>query len=478
MYRHPGFDRRQQLATTGTAASVAGYGPSVPNRERLGQTPKQWRSTPCSRHHDRHRPASSPSLPSSPWPRCALVGSPARGTAKTPAAAVSAFTADEAIKQITAADGTLRFDVAENAHPLRLVRRPRAQGRHARPPHRLRLPGLHLPRRHADQRQRRQLADGSPEFPDKVLGQWSCWGWHVGAGRGRRGGAVADDPPRQLRRGRRVRRRWSARATASTTLAVALERAITGGTGAFAGARGVQTRDQPRLQRDRGHELPLRVCRRTGVDSPAEPPGVLIPSDQQTIAPPGRGIVLRPGSLPARGRTNRRTRSARRADAVPRPRPPPPTPRPPLSRCRIGSSAQLRGQHPRLERGPIRGRGLPGEECDWSSDYPIGGGVSRQHPGTASALPSARSRRAKERPTACSPVRNRAIKATGMPARPRSWTQPPRKSRPPRRATPESDESDSSSDHSAGQAAEPPRPTETFAEECRCYGSTRNGDGE
>ena len=22
--------------------------------------------------------------------------------------------------------------------------------------------------------------DGSPEFPDKVLGQWSCWGWYLG----------------------------------------------------------------------------------------------------------------------------------------------------------------------------------------------------------------------------------------------------------------------------------------------------------
>ncbi len=26
------------------------------------------------------------------------------------------------------------------------------------------------------------LADGSPEFPDLVLGEWSCWGTHVGDG--------------------------------------------------------------------------------------------------------------------------------------------------------------------------------------------------------------------------------------------------------------------------------------------------------
>ena len=26
------------------------------------------------------------------------------------------------------------------------------------------------------------LADGSPEFPEKVLGRWTCRGWHVGEG--------------------------------------------------------------------------------------------------------------------------------------------------------------------------------------------------------------------------------------------------------------------------------------------------------
>ena len=154
--------------------------------------------------------------------------------------------------------------------------------------------------------------------------------------------------------------------------------------------------------------------------------------DPQTAAEPAPDWIVRPVTGPttaARARSNPRPWAARR-------------------RMRL------------VERLPYRGRCFE---------------AASRH---SSALPSARSRRAKERPTACSPVRNRAIKATGMPARPRSWTQPPRKSRPPRRATPESDESDSSSDHSAGQAAEPPRPTETFADECRCYGSTRNGDGE
>ena len=26
------------------------------------------------------------------------------------------------------------------------------------------------------------LEDGSPEFPDKVIGEWTCWGYHIGDG--------------------------------------------------------------------------------------------------------------------------------------------------------------------------------------------------------------------------------------------------------------------------------------------------------
>ena len=168
----------------------------------------------------------------------ALVGSPARGTAKTPAAAVSAFTADEAIEQITAADGTLRFDVAENATLFAWSGDPELKDGVPGPPHRLRLPGLHLSRRHADQRQRR-LADGSPEFPDKVLGQWSCWGWHVGAG------AAAGAAPWLTTHlvsfgGASGEATLVSEGYSIDDLAAVLERAITGGTGAFAGARGVQ----------------------------------------------------------------------------------------------------------------------------------------------------------------------------------------------------------------------------------------------
>src|SRR5690349_18964697 len=111
----------------------------------------------------------------------ALAGHPARSTAKTPPAAVSAFSADDAVKLVTGGDGVLRFETAED---------------HSRyvwagdPPLTDGLPdhdamyiaqGYIYPAGTLDGTNG-VLADGSPEFPDKVLGQWTCYGWWVGAG--------------------------------------------------------------------------------------------------------------------------------------------------------------------------------------------------------------------------------------------------------------------------------------------------------
>jgi hypothetical protein len=151
----------------------------------------------------------------------ALAGSTARGTAKTPAVTISAFTADEAVKQVTTADGTLRFDVAENANLFAWSGDPELKD--GMPVQRTAFvsqgyiyPDGTLTNGNGVN------PDGSPEFPDKVLGQWSCWGWHVGAG-------AADGEATLVSEGYSI-----------DDLAVALERAITGGTGTFAGARGVQ----------------------------------------------------------------------------------------------------------------------------------------------------------------------------------------------------------------------------------------------
>ncbi len=123
------------------------------------------------------------------------VGIPsASGSQSTPA---SAFTAEEAISQITAEEGVLRFDVAENANPYVWSGQPElVDGRPANATPFLTLGYIYPEGTLTDSNG--VLPDGSPEFPDKVLGQWTCWGWYLGADTP--DGTVADDPSAQFRR--------------------------------------------------------------------------------------------------------------------------------------------------------------------------------------------------------------------------------------------------------------------------------------
>ncbi|MGH2558476.1 MAG: hypothetical protein ACRDJH_05375 [Thermomicrobiales bacterium] len=82
------------------------------------------------------------------------------------------------------------------------------------------------------------LADGSPEFPDKVLGQWTCRGWFVGDGAHTTSGPMVITT--QLYSfGEEFGE--STLVTEGYELAdveVAIARAVTGGTGEYSGARG------------------------------------------------------------------------------------------------------------------------------------------------------------------------------------------------------------------------------------------------
>jgi hypothetical protein len=83
------------------------------------------------------------------------------------------------------------------------------------------------------------LADGAPEFPDKVLGEWSCYGWYLG------GVVRAGTAPWLTTHLFNFGGAWGAATLVSDgysidDLDVPLERAITGGTGPYEGARGVQ----------------------------------------------------------------------------------------------------------------------------------------------------------------------------------------------------------------------------------------------
>jgi hypothetical protein len=82
------------------------------------------------------------------------------------------------------------------------------------------------------------LPDGSPEFPDKVLGEWTCRGWFVGDGAHAETGAwvittqIYNFGP-ELGDTTLVTEGYEI-----ADVGVVIERAITGGTGEYAGARG------------------------------------------------------------------------------------------------------------------------------------------------------------------------------------------------------------------------------------------------
>ncbi len=85
------------------------------------------------------------------------------------------------------------------------------------------------------------LEDGSPEFPDLVLGTWTCFGTFVGEGMYTETGAIVitnqvfnfygeDNPSTIISTGFEL-----------IDVEVPVERAITGGTGLYNGATGTQT---------------------------------------------------------------------------------------------------------------------------------------------------------------------------------------------------------------------------------------------
>jgi hypothetical protein len=167
-----------------------------------------------------------------------LTGGLARSSAKTPPLVISAFTSDEAIQQITTADGTLRFDVAEDATRFIWAGGPALVDG---------LPADSTP--YVTQGYlypEGTLAngngvnpDGSPEFPDKVLGYWACYGWHLGAG------GSTQSAPWLTTHLFNFGGEWGKATIVSDgfsidDLGIPLDRAITGGTGPFVEARGVQ----------------------------------------------------------------------------------------------------------------------------------------------------------------------------------------------------------------------------------------------
>lgn len=154
----------------------------------------------------------------------------------SPGAAAS--TADEAIAQIEAEDGVLRFDVAENAIGYAWAGNPELTGGLPAERTAFMTQGYIYPEGTLTE-DNGVNPDGSPEFPDKVLGQWSCWGWYLGS-------EAPDGTARWLTSHLVNFGDEPGGATLVSEgysiddMEVALERAIVGGTGPYAGAAGVQ----------------------------------------------------------------------------------------------------------------------------------------------------------------------------------------------------------------------------------------------
>jgi hypothetical protein len=167
-----------------------------------------------------------------------FIGAAHGGVAAKPSAAPAAFTAEEAIDQITGPDGVLRFDVAEDGsrfvwsgNPPLVDGMPTGSTPYV-------TQGYIYPEGTLGD-SNGVLADGSPEFPDKVLGQWSCWGWRLGPSDHANGPTWLTAHLFNFGNG------WGEATLMSEgysidDLGIALERVIVGGTGPYAGADGVQ----------------------------------------------------------------------------------------------------------------------------------------------------------------------------------------------------------------------------------------------
>jgi hypothetical protein len=150
------------------------------------------------------------------------------------------MSAADAVAAVTASDGVLRFDVAENA--TKFVFDPDLTHDDGLPAYgdTFVTQGYIYPAGTLDE-SNGVNPDGSPEFPDQVLGQWICRGVFIGDGAHTTSGAwvittqthnfgAVDGEATVVSDGAEV-----------ADLGVSVDRAVIGGTGPFVGAGGTAT---------------------------------------------------------------------------------------------------------------------------------------------------------------------------------------------------------------------------------------------
>jgi hypothetical protein len=170
----------------------------------------------------------------------AIAGTP--GTRNTAAAravpAVSVPTGAEIIASLKTPDGGLSFDVAENMN--RFVFDKDVAFDDGMPKHGSTFitQGYIYPAGTLTETNG-VLADGSPEFPEKVLGQWTCRGWFVGDGAHAKSGPMVITTQLYNFGGTVGTETLVSEGYELADAGVTVDRAITGGTGEHVGAYGV-----------------------------------------------------------------------------------------------------------------------------------------------------------------------------------------------------------------------------------------------
>ncbi len=152
--------------------------------------------------------------------------------------AIASMSAEEAIATLTTEDGVLRFDVAEDMTQFAFD--PDLTHDDGMPAYGATFitSGYIYPAGTLDG-SNGVNADGSPEFPDKVLGQWICRGWFVGDGARTTTGAMVITSQIYNFGDLLGQATLTSDGYELADVGVEIDRAITGGTGPFAGAGGV-----------------------------------------------------------------------------------------------------------------------------------------------------------------------------------------------------------------------------------------------
>ena len=164
------------------------------------------------------------------------VAAPVQGRATT-TAAPAAMSAEDAVAQITDEDGVLRFDVAEDGKRFVWGEPTFDDGLPAPGASYISI-GYIYPEGTLSDEVDGVNADGSPEFPDKVLGDWYCYGWYIADGARTTEGPLVVSTQLYNFGGE-----WGAATLTSEGYVLSetggtVNRAVTGGTGPFASVRG------------------------------------------------------------------------------------------------------------------------------------------------------------------------------------------------------------------------------------------------